>query len=280
MPNWATTRVTINGAREEIDALLRHLMPESEDRDAKIAAIGPEDSIRMPFTFEGIVPVPQTIKEIPSKGDAELGFVVMSDGAEDWMRRMDKIKTDEDWLPPELVATRATVLKKYALEEMKGQALTDAALAKDPECLRKAIAVMKAVKETGYPNVRSWLKDNWGAQSDADHADYQRIADDEVTIFIETASREPDKFLEKLVEAYPGLTINGATVEPGKGYAVTFSGDKGEFQIEDADYGEAYEEVYGEPAPEDEDENAVDFDEGDDFGGDEPSNDGEKPSGP
>jgi hypothetical protein len=272
MPNWATTRLNITGPREEIDALLRNLMPESEDRDAKIAAIGTEVS-HLPMTFEGLVPVPKAIKEIPEKGDVELGLLAISSGADDRLRLMDQ-SPKNDWLPPELVATETRVRQKHGLEGLEGSALSDAALKIDPDCIRAAAATIRAKEQTGFVGWFDWTDANWGTKWDVEDADYQRINDGEVTILFETAWSEPGRFLEKMAETYPGLSFSGAAVEPGNLHAVMFSGDEGDFQSWDADYGEAYEEVYGEPAPEDEDEDEDDFDdEGDDF-------DGESPNGP
>lgn len=211
------------------------------------------------------MPRPASIAATDVDGDATLGLAVLSTPAEDWIRAYDAVDPFSQGVPEQFVDTRLRILERHGLAGLEGEALREAALKLDPNCIAAGQAALAAYGETGHFGWYHWGLANWGVRSEPEEGRFELHPDGAISLRFTTADRAPLAFYEAMAKAYPDLMFNGAAIDEDNGYSVSFVTDEpGTLSIvqgDDEDLDDAYKAVYGRPREDYDDEDLEDDEE-------------------
>src|SRR5215472_8523089 len=132
MPNHYTTRLTISGGQDAIEAFKQKHFP-----------IVNGDNDELNFDFNTVIPKPAIVDNTVSGSVSDDGLIVM--GHKDGSKYFDY-----PWVK-EAGVTDIAGLRKLLLE-------------RSPQCIAEAQRCIQCFDETGHYNWHSWSNANWGTK--------------------------------------------------------------------------------------------------------------------
>lgn len=227
MPNHVTHRVAFKSVdKADMDAFIERFFTADETG-------------KLELDFNKIVPMPEILKDSESSSSVANGLAVLG--------RSD--------IPAGFGSTKSLgEMLSYAWVQGKG-ITTEELLKREPDCIAKAEAAIKAYEECGHTSWYSWSVENWGTKWNAYDCEVERTEDRELWVKFDTAWSPPSPVLEALHDLAPEISFAGACFDEGWNFACSFTGEAGFFQIENREVNaEVYELVYGEAPPVDDEE--------------------------
>ncbi len=199
------------------------------------------------FDFERIVPMPECLKEIEDSSLSKQ-FVNI-------LRRDSEMQRAWNWMNQFRNDCLGSFAEGSMLDDEKLEALLEAA---NPEALRGAKAMIRAIEETGFTSWYDWSIATWGTKWNA--YSFSRLENEPNAFKFDTAWSPPVPVFEALAARFPNLGIYVASFDEGWGFACEgwFNPPEGEAEYSETEATAAmYEKVYGVP-PEEEDEDDED----------------------
>jgi len=238
MPNHVTHRITITGSKEAVDRFAKTFITTEKNVKEEWET----------FDFNNLIPMPEILADSQSSSNVGLGLAYIGSDAPDGFGLYSQKSTLESYLdyPWVMAAGIKTVdeMKAYIEKER-------------PEAIELGKLADKAWRETGHTSWYTWCTENWGTKWNAYSFSHERLDDGTLEMKFDTAWSVPLPVLMALSEReeIQDLVIKIVAFDEGWNFAYVGGIDHGDFRGESVKAtDQLYEEVYGEPNPDPEEE--------------------------
>lgn len=246
MPNHVTHRIKITGPVEDVERFRKTAIVTKEEEVNDWVTGGKKLETFTGLDFNVFVPMPEILRNSESSSAVDDGLTIMEFDARQKGETFDQPRRAFG-----LPRTIESMLEwPWVKEEgiTSAKALRDRLVERNPDCLPKAEAALKAYKECGHTDWYSWSCENWGTKWNA--YGYEELASEpgHFEFQIETAWSPPEPVFRAMSEAFPDLCIDIIGFDEGWGFGYDASFRRGLTNggLCDAT-DELYEAVYGFP---------------------------------
>lgn len=257
MPNHVSHVVTVTGPVEAIAAFKEKMIVE-KTRERGLSKEMVTDTI---FDFEALIPMPEILVGSVEGSTSKDGLIIAGKS-----ELVDKMASDFD----RRFAPHGTVAKHLSYPWVQAEGVTDEAglieLLKKraiafggEENLAKTLAAGEqaaaAYEQTGYRSWYPWAIDNWGTKWGAYSFELTLDVPGSLGFSFQTAWSTPEPIWNKIAETFPSLTFHVMGFDEGHGFGIEGVIAEGVNGVEEREpSANLYLAVYGEPMPDDEDE--------------------------
>lgn len=235
MPNHVAHRVTISGAVEDVRLF--------KNRCIVTRIAQPGDRRQREFDFNSLIPMPETIHDMPSSSVVDEGLLILGYRGDD-----------------ELEKQRATAKLQEMLEYPWVKALKPAVrsisklipllIDRHPECLELGERALKNIEQYGHRDWYHWSVENWGTKWNSYDLNVEQETETHMEFTFDTAWSHPQPVFEKLAQEFPTLQVDVLCFDEGWGFAGSGTTDGATYLYTTIEPTDAiYERVYGH-APE------------------------------
>lgn len=229
MPNHVTHRCVVKGPVERlIEFKERHFRADPDTSAGD----------RATFDFNTIIPMPEILRNTESGSDVEFGLFAIGH------RGLSQFSTSPltyPWVKEMGITTR---------EQFKAYLEKDS-----PEAIPKALKAIQCIKETGHGSWYEWSLANWRTKWNAYSFSIERDEPELLEFKFDTAWSYPEPIFDRINELWPDLTWVIRSFDEGWNFGIRATIKDGVHTVSSTDANAAlYEEVYGEPPDNSEDE--------------------------